>query len=113
MFDHTAEPHRPTTATLAADRAGASSPVLATPHLFAWRGREILLFGERTTDRWIVARGWRAPDRLTDVRRWTFADPAAFARQIGRLVHDATDDRAAATLARAAAADWTTIAASG
>jgi hypothetical protein len=76
------------------------------PALFAWRGGEIVLFGERTDDRWRLARGWRSADRLTDVRRWSFATPERFVAQVRRLAWEAVLDPSRAAAAAAAAADW-------
>ena len=82
------------------------APASAAADLFAWSGGGIVLLGERSADRWVVARGWRRDDRLTDVRRWSFADPRAFAGQIRRLAHEATGDRTGAAAAGSAAATW-------
>ncbi len=57
--------------------------------LFMWRGGGILLLGERSGDRWVLARGWLAGDRLEYVRRWSFADPVSFSGQVRRLVMEA------------------------
>ena len=57
--------------------------------LFVWRAGETVLIGAREADRWVLARGWREGDRLTDVRRWRFVAPELFCRQVGRLVADA------------------------
>lgn len=84
----------------------AVEPTLAAPGLFAWRGGDVLLLGERTGEHWVVARGWRHADRLSDVRRWFFADRRAFAGQIRRLARDATGDATAAQRAGSAAAAW-------
>ncbi len=86
--------------------APSAAPTLTAPWLFAWRGGDILLLGERDGGRWVVARGWRQADRLSDIRRWSFPNPGAFAVQIRRLARDATDDPAAAHLAATAAAAW-------
>lgn len=74
--------------------------------LFGWSGAGIVLLGETCGDRWLIARGWLGSDTLTDVRRWSFDNPRAFAGQIRRLTLDATGDRRAASAAAAAAADW-------
>ncbi|HEU5433275.1 MAG TPA: hypothetical protein VFU81_16535, partial [Thermomicrobiales bacterium] len=58
--------------------------------LFGWAGAGIVLLGEQTGERWVVARAWREADALTDVRRWSFAAPTLFARQVRRLVLEAT-----------------------
>lgn len=82
------------------------SRTLTTPLLFAWRGGEIVLLGERSGGRWVVARGWRDRDRLCDVRRWSFGDARSFARQVRRLAMEATGDRGASRVAGEAAAVW-------
>lgn len=87
-------------------RPQSAEPTLAAPGLFAWRGGDIVLLGERAGERWVVARGWRQADRFSDVRRWSFADPHAFAGQIRRLAREATGDPDAARLAGSAAAAW-------
>jgi hypothetical protein len=92
------------------DRHRPAAPP-SVPDLFAWSGGGIVLLGERTADRWVVARGWCQGDRLTDVRRWFFADPRAFAGQIRRLAHDATGDHGAARAAAADALAWTSLSA--
>jgi hypothetical protein len=74
--------------------------------LFGWTGGGIVLFGERDGERWIVARAWRKGDALTDVRRWSFAAPAMFVRQVRRLVLEATDDATAARTAGSDAERW-------
>lgn len=90
----------------------ANGPGAATAaDLFAWRGGAIVLLGEYRDDRWTVARGWMKADALTDVRRWTFAAPAAFAGQFRRLVLEATDDAATARARGAEALAWATRAA--
>lgn len=65
---------------------------LDDPDLLAWRGRGIviLVFPESRPGTWVVTRGWRHGDRLTDVRRWTFPTRLAASRQMGRLVRDAS-----------------------
>ena len=77
-----------------------------TGTLFAWRGDEIVLFGERNGDAWILARGWVFGDRLVDVRRWTFGTPASLAGQVRRLAREATGNQTIAAAAAAAALDW-------
>lgn len=74
--------------------------------LFGWAGAGIVLLGEQDGERWIVARAWRDADALTDVRRWSFAAPAPFARQVRRLVLEATGDAAAARIAGSDAQRW-------
>lgn len=85
-------------------------PIHPTAPIFAWSGGGVVLLGERAADRWVVARGWRQGDRLGDVRRWSFADPRAFAGQIRRLAAEASGDRAAAVSVGTAALAWTEIA---
>ena len=82
------------------------APASPTADLFAWSGDGIVLLGERAADRWVVARGWRRDDRLTDVRRWSFAEPRAFAGQVRRLVREVTGDAASAAGAGASALAW-------
>ena len=77
--------------------------------LFAWSGGGVVLLGERSADRWVVARGWRQDDRLSDVRRWSFAEPRAFAGQVRRLAHEATEDHSAGRAAGAAALAWSAL----
>ncbi len=105
-----------------AERAGAedgqvgeqrSQPVVgidgrseAPAVLFAWRGGGIVLLGDVEDGRWILSRGWLLADALTDVRRWSFAAAGGFARQVRRLVLEATDDPAAARAHGAAALAW-------
>ena len=78
----------------------------SSANIFAWSGGGIVLLGERTDGRWVVARGWRRDDRLTDVRRWSFADPRAFAGQVRRLAREVASDPAASATAGAAALAW-------
>ena len=85
----------------------SDEPAIGTcPALFAWRGGEIVLFGEQNDDRWHLSRGWRSADRLTDVRRWSFSTPERFVAQVRRLVWEAVLDPGRAADAAAAAADW-------
>jgi hypothetical protein len=79
---------------------------LWTDDLFAWFGRHIVLIGEASQGRWIVARGWRQGDRLTDVRRWSFVEPCLFVRQFRRLSAEATEDAAVGRAVGALARDW-------
>ena len=74
--------------------------------LLAWRGAGVVLLGEHRDGHWVVARGWLRTDAMTDVRRWTFADPARFARQMHRLVLDAIGDPGPAKAFAAAALAW-------
>ena len=80
--------------------------ITAGDALFGWRGDGIVLIGEQDNACWVLARGWRTGDRLTDVRRWCFDDTARFVAQVRRLVADATGDVTRAVTAAAAAADW-------
>jgi hypothetical protein len=82
------------------------SEIAVSEALFAWRGGEIVLIGEQSDDRWYLARGWRSADRLTDVRRWSFADAQRFVAQVRRLVWEAAPDPVRADRAAAAAAGW-------
>ena len=74
--------------------------------LFAWTDDRVVLFLDRTDDAWIVARGWRRGDRLTDVRRWTFASDLRATGQIRRLVAEATGDPADADRIAAELTEW-------
>ncbi len=74
--------------------------------VFAWHGGGIVLLGEQSEGRWHLARSWRSADRLTDVRRWSFVNPARFVTQVRRLVWEAALDPSRANLAATAAADW-------
>jgi hypothetical protein len=78
----------------------------ATDTIFAWRGDEVVLFGERSGDRWVLARGWSFGDRLVDVRRWTFGSPQALAGQVRRLAREATGNHSIAAAAADAALNW-------
>jgi hypothetical protein len=82
------------------------SELAVSAALFAWRGGEIVLIGEQSDERWYLARGWRSGDRLTDVRRWSFASGERFVTQVRRLVWEAAPDPARADRAAAAAAEW-------
>jgi hypothetical protein len=74
--------------------------------LFAWRGGQVALLGERTDEHWVLARGWPEADRLADIRRWYFSTPGAFAAQVFRLVREATCNIAESERARDAALNW-------
>ena len=78
----------------------------ATGTIFAWRGDEVVLFAERNQDAWILARGWKFGDRLTNVRRWTFGSATALAGQVRRLAREATGNQTLAAEAAAAALAW-------
>jgi hypothetical protein len=83
-------------------------PVSAqTTTLFMWRGSGIVLLGEQCDDRWVLARAWLQGDRLEYVRRWSFAEPIAFSRQVRRLVMDASGDSALARDEGQRAISWT------
>ncbi|MGH2530778.1 MAG: hypothetical protein ACRDJW_00600 [Thermomicrobiales bacterium] len=90
-----------------ARRERQQTTVYLTDELFAWRGGPIVLFGERSDARWVLARGWPEGDRLTDVRRWQFDSRDRFVAQVLRLVRDATGREHDALHARDAAALWT------
>ena len=62
----------------------------STASLFRWRGNGIVLIGTRENSRWILARGWLENDRLQHVRRWSFAEPIPYSRQVRRLIMEAT-----------------------
>ena len=72
---------------------GVASP---TANLFMWRGNGIVLIGTFEDDRWVLARAWLEGDRLEHVRRWSFAQPIRFSRQVRRLIADANCDVALA-----------------
>ncbi len=74
--------------------------------LFAWQGGTVVLFAEWSAGRWTLARGWRQGDRLSDVRRWSFASPRLLAGQVRRLAHEATDEPTVARAAGAWALAW-------
>jgi hypothetical protein len=79
------------------------------PPLFTWRGAEIVLFGIREADRFILARGWLQGDRLTDIRRWSFSDPVRFSGQVRRLVAETSVAPCEATAAGIGARAWTEL----
>jgi hypothetical protein len=87
----------------------SESEIAVSEALFAWRGGEIVLLGEQDGDRWYLSRGWRSGDRLTDVRRWSFANPERFVTQVRRLVWDAAPDPYRADQAAVAAAEWVSL----
>ena len=82
------------------------SPQTDTP-IFLWRGATIVLIGTRERDRFVLARGWLREDRMTDVRRWSFADELRFSVQVRRLVAEAGFDAAQAVAEAKRALDWT------
>jgi hypothetical protein len=68
----------------------------STTNLFMWRGNGIVLIGTHEDGRWVLARAWLQGDRLEHVRRWSFAQPIRFSRQVRRLITEANDDVALA-----------------
>ena len=68
----------------------------STTNLFMWRGDGIVLIGIYDDNRWVLARAWLQGDRLEHVRRWSFAQPIRFSRQVRRLITEANDDIALA-----------------
>ncbi|HET8523591.1 MAG TPA: hypothetical protein VFL82_10165 [Thermomicrobiales bacterium] len=90
--------------------APSGSSLRVSDALFAWRGGQVALLGERTDDHWVLARGWPEEDRLADIRRWYFSSPEAFATQVFRLVREATCNIAESTHVRDAALTWATAA---
>lgn len=74
--------------------------------LFMWRGQGIVLLGEHSGGRWVLARGWVTADALEHVRRWSFAAPGPFAGQVRRLVAEATGDQVVARDESARALAW-------
>jgi hypothetical protein len=77
--------NEPTVGSIALHKATSS-----TASLFTWRGNGIVLIGTRENDRWILARAWLEDDRLQHVRRWSFAQPIPYSRQVRRLIMEAT-----------------------
>ena len=77
-------------------------------YLFAWRGDRIVLLVERvsTGEGWIVARGWRSADRLTDIRRWSYAASDRMSGQVRRLVDEASGDAPLARRVSSAVMAW-------
>ena len=67
-----------------------------TANLFMWRGNGIVLIGTHEDGRWVLARAWLQGDRLEYVRRWSFAQPMLFSRQVRRLITEANDNVALA-----------------
>ena len=83
-------------------------PVSAqTATLFMWRGSGIVLLGEPCDGRWVLARAWLQGDRLEYVRRWSFAEPISFSRQVRRLVMDASGNSSLARDEGHRALSWT------
>ncbi len=79
---------------------------IETSSLFLWRGNGIVLLGQHSEGRWILARGWVTADALEHVRRWSFAAPGPFAGQVRRLVAEATGDQVLARDESARALAW-------
>ncbi len=74
--------------------------------LFMWRGHGIVLIGQHSQGRWVLARGWATADVLEHVRRWSFAAPGPFAGQVRRLVAEATGNQVTARDESARALAW-------
>lgn len=74
--------------------------------LFAWHHRSVVLLAMPEGERWVVARGWRAGDRLAHVRRWTFPSATGLIRQLRRLVSEAGGDAHHAAWVAAEALGW-------
>lgn len=74
--------------------------------LFGWSDGRVLIFVDHVEHVWVVARGWRRGDRLSDVRRWTFDSERRATGQLRRLVEEATGDTAAAAAASSDLAAW-------
>ena len=81
-------------------------PVESTAGLFTWRGGGIVLIGTQEDGHWVLARGWLQGDRLQHIRRWTFAQPIPFSRQVRRLVSDAHGGTTDAREAGLHALEW-------
>jgi len=82
------------------------TPASQSDELFAWTDGRVVLFVDHSEAVWIVARGWRRGDRMTDVRRWTFESERRATGQIRRLVGEATGDPFAADAAAGEFAEW-------
>src|SRR5919112_615107 len=74
--------------------------------LYMWRGNGIVLLGQVSEGRWVLARGWVTADALEHVRRWSFAAPGPFAGQVRRLIAEATGDQVIARDESARALTW-------
>lgn len=83
--------------------------VSASPILYLWRGNGIVLIGEYSNGRWVLARGWVTVEALEHVRRWTFAAPGPFAGQVRRLVAEACGDHLTARNESTRALAWTSL----
>ena len=81
----------------------ATSPTVS---LFKWRGNGIVLIGTRENERWILARAWLEDDRLQHVRRWSFAQPVPYSRQVRRLILEASGNVMLARDEALRALDW-------
>ena len=81
-------------------------PASTTAGLFTWRGGGIVLIGTQEYGRWVLARGWLENDRLEYVRRWSFAQPIAFSRQVRRLITEAQGGSAHAREEELRALTW-------
>jgi hypothetical protein len=82
------------------------APAPQSDELFAWTDGRVVLFVNHADAAWIVARGWRRGDRLTDVRRWTFDSERRATGQVRRLVGEATGDPFAADATAAEFTGW-------
>lgn len=84
-------------------------PGVASPasDLFMWRGNGIVLIGAHDDGRWVLARAWLEGDRLEHVRRWSFAQPIPFSRQVRRLIAEANGNLALAQGEGLRALAWT------
>lgn len=78
----------------------------ATSPLFLWSNDDVVLLGDYRDGRWTISRGWLGAGTMSDVRRWTFAAPSAFAGQVRRLVLEATDNSQHAREIGTAALGW-------
>ena len=74
--------------------------------LLMWRGCGIVLIGEFSNGRWVLARGWVTADALEHVRRWSFTAPGPFAGQVRRLVAEASGNQIEARDESARALAW-------
>lgn len=90
-----------------ADSIAPDAFLESTASIFLWRGATIVLLGNREGDRFVLARGWLEEDRLTNVRRWSFADQLRFSVQVRRLVAEAGCDQSQAGAEAKRAFDWT------
>lgn len=77
--------------------------------LFAWSDGRIVLLVARDHDAWVISRGWRQADRLTDVRRWRFGCERRLVGQMRRLVRERVEGDHACDSAAAALSDWLTV----